>query len=334
MIQTNPYDALRLDPGAAVRSIATALRHQVAELLGRRGIVLGLSGGLDSSVCAALAVEALGPKRVLGLLMPERDSDPSSLELGRAAADHVGLEAVIVEDVTGMLEAAGCYRRRDEAVRRVVPRFQEGWGLKLALPPDRLRGGGLMLHRLIVQPPDGPPESHRIPPAEYRQIVAATSFKQRVRKMVEYYHADRMYYAVLGTPNRLEFDQGFFVKGGDGLADVKPIAHLYKGQVRQLAEHLGLPRQILERPSTTDTYTLPQEQDEFFFPVPLGELDLMLYAHDREIDASEAAGWLNRSSDEVRQVYRDIERKRRASRYLHLPPLLADQDVGPGEWEA
>lgn len=324
---TSPPNVLRLDPRDEVRKITEILRRQVGEELGRRGVVLGLSGGVDSSVCAALAVEAFGPERVLPLLMPERESDPASLELGRKVADGLGLEP-LVEDVTGILEAVGCYRRRDEAVRRLVPEFGEGWGLKLALPRGRMRPGKLMLHRLVVKPPGGVPECHRLPPTEYREIVAATSFKQRVRKMMEYHHADRLHRAVLGTPNRLEFDQGFFVKGGDGLADVKPIAHLYKSQVYQLARHFDLPREILERPPTTDTFSLPQGQDEFYFAVPLGDLDLLLYAHDSDVDPSEAARWMGRSSDEVRHVFRTIEQKRRTTRYLHLPALLTEQEGG------
>lgn len=324
MSQNPAHRALELDPHREVERIAGAMRSQVADTLGRRGVVLGMSGGVDSSVCAALAVEAFGPTRVLGVFMPERDSDPASLELARDLADQLGIES-LVEDVGPALDGAGCYARRDEAIRRVVPDFGPTWGCKLVLPADRLREGALTVYHLVVQPPGGEPESHRLPPSEYRQIVAATNFKQRVRKMMEYYHADRLHYAVLGTPNRVEFDQGFFVKGGDGLADLKPIAHLYKRQVYQLGEHLGVPPSILGRPPSTDTFSMPQGQDEFYFAVPVRELDVILHAHDAGVDASESAGWIGRSQEEVQAVYRDIVQKRRTTRYLHTPPLLVEE---------
>lgn len=325
--------ALEIDPAREVARIAGALRSQVGETLGRRGVVLGLSGGVDSSVCAALAAEAFGPSRVLGLFMPERDSDPASLELGRDLAEELGIEA-LVEDVGPALDGAGCYARRDEAIRRIVPGFGPAWGCKLVLPADRLRVGALTVYHLVVQPPDGEAETHRLPPSEYRQIVAATSFKQRVRKMMEYYHADRLHYAVLGTPNRVEFDQGFFVKGGDGLADVKPIAHLYKRQVYQLGEHLGVLPTILGRPPSTDTFSLPQGQDEFYFALPVRELDLILHAHDSGVEPSESAAWIDRPEEEVRAVYRDIAQKRRTTRYLHAPPLLVEEMRRPSAGEA
>src|SRR5947207_2718078 len=124
------------------------------------------------------------------------------------------------------------------------------------------------LYSIVIMAPDGTETKHRLTPESYLGIVAATNFKQRVRKMLEYYHADRLNYVVSGTPNRLEYDQGFFVKLGDGTADVKPIAHLYKSQVYQLAEYLGIPEGVRSRPPTTDTYSLPQGQDEFYFSLP------------------------------------------------------------------
>jgi NAD+ synthase len=323
----NPGEAaLRIDPEAEVARIASVLRGQVSETLRRRGIVIGMSGGVDSSVCAALAVRALGRDRVFGLFMPERDSDPSSTELARDFAGRLGIEAV-VEDIGPILEAAGCYARRDEAVRLLFPDFEHDWGCKLVLSADRLRPGSLGGYHLVVQSPRGEPERRRLPPTEYRQIVAATNFKQRVRKMMEYYHADRLHYAVLGTPNRVEYHQGFFVKGGDGLADVKPIAHLYKGQVYQVGEYLGVPDSILGRPPTTDTFSMPQGQEEFYFSVPLKELDLILYAREAGIRASDASAWVDRTPEEVQEVYRDIDRKRRTTRYLHTPPLLVNGQV-------
>jgi NAD+ synthase len=140
--------------------------------------------------------------------------------------------------------------------------------------------------------------------------------------MLAYFHADRLHYAVVGTPNRLEYDQGFFVKGGDGLADVKPIAHLYKSQVYQIARHLSLPEGIIARPPTTDTFSLPQSQEEFYFSLPAGTLDRILHARNAGRSEAEAARETGLSLDEVRRAYADIAQKRTTTIYLHLPPLL------------
>ena len=313
--------SLEIDAAAEVARIASAVARQVGEVLKRRGAVVAMSGGVDSSVCAGLAVRALGPRRVLGLALPEEESSPESLALAREWAEKLGIE-LIVEDVTPVLRACGCYRRRDEAVRRVVPEFGEGWKMKVALPglgDDRLN-----VTRLVVQQPDGWTTTVRLPPAEYREIVAATNFKQRVRKMVEYHHADRLHYAVVGTPNRLEYDQGFFVKGGDGLADIKPIAHLYKTQVYALARHLGVPEGVTARPPTTDTYSLAQTQDEFYFALPTATLDALLHARGRGLAPPEAAREVGIDAGLAARAYQDVDRKRAAARYLHLPPLLVE----------
>src|SRR6266513_1132901 len=315
--------SLDIDPAVESSRIADALRAQLGTLLKLRGLVVGMSGGVDSSVCAALAVRAVGPKRVLGLFLPERESDPESLSLAKSLADDLGIES-ITEDIAPVLEGAGCYRRRNEAIRRVVPEFADDLGCKLVLPPDRLDCDRINITYLVVQPPNGEMRKVRLPANEYRQIVAASNFKQRVRAMLEYYHANRLHYAVLGTPNRLEYDQGFFVKGGDGLADVKPIAHLYKSQVYQLADYLGLPKSITSRPPTTDTFSLPQSQEEFYYNMPTHLLDVVLHARNHGRTASEAAEDVGLSVEQMQRAYCDIDQKRLTTRYLHLGPQLVE----------
>jgi NAD+ synthase len=313
---------LAIDAAVAAEQIANALREQVLSVLKRRGLVIGLSGGVDSSVAAALAVRALGAERVLGLFMPERDSSPESLRLGRLVAETYGMDTLL-EDVSPILAGAGCYARQEEAVRRLVPEYGEGWRCKITLPPI-LDGDRLNVFHLVVESPRGERRAVRLGLQAHLELVAATNFKQRARKMVEYYHADRLRYAVVGTPNRLEYDQGFFVKQGDGVADVKPIAHLYKSQVYRLAEHLGVPAEIRGRAPSTDTYSIPQTQEEFFFSLPYDQMDLCLYARDHEVPATEVAAAVGLSAEQVLRVFRDIDAKRRATRYLHLAPLLVE----------
>jgi len=316
-------DLLTFDREAAVERITSTLRDQVLKRLHRRGVVLGLSGGIDSTVCAALAARALGPRRVLGLLMPETHSAGESTPLGQLAADHLDIPTVL-ENITPALDAVGCYHRQEEAIRRVLPEYGEGWRSKIVLP-SVVDSDSYRLFTLVAQSPEGEQVRVRLTPTAYLELVAATNFKQRVRKMIEYHHADRLIYAVLGTPNRLEYDQGFFVKNGDGAADIKPIAHLYKTQVYALAEYLDLPPEIRSRPPTTDTYSLPQSQEEFYFSLPYALMDRCLWAHNHGLTPADTTTWTGLTENQVNRVFTDIEAKRRATRYQHEGPLLIEE---------
>jgi len=313
-------DALRLDPERAIEEIVEGLRSAVLVEMRRRGAVVALSGGVDSSVCVALCARAFEPGRVLALLMPEAESASDTLELSRLVAHHFGVETVL-EDISGLLAAAGCYRRRDDAIRRVLPEYGPGWRAKIVLP-SLLDGDRLRVFSVVAESPEGERREVRLTADAYREVIAATSFKQRTRKMLEYYHADRVTFAVVGTPNRLEYDQGFFVKNGDGAADVKPIAHLYKTQVYHLAEYLDVPEEVRSRPPTTDTYSLPQSQEEFYFSVPYETMDLCLYALNNALPPASVSDAVGLSIEEVERVYHDIETKRRATAYLQMPPQL------------
>ena len=315
--------ALDIDLAREAERICEAIRRQVGRELHRRGAVVGISGGIDSSVVAALCARALGADNVLGIFMPERDSSSDSLQLGRLLADSLGIPAV-VEDITDMLEGAGCYRRRDEAIRSVFPEYGPGYRSKIVLS-DLLDGNRYRLFSVVISDPQGCEYKKRMPLDAYQTVVAATNFKQRVRKMMEYYHADRLRYAVAGTPNRLEYDQGFFVKNGDGSADIKPIAHLYKTQVYRMAEYLGVPEPICTRPPTTDTYSLEQSQEEFFFSLPYDKMDICLYGKDHDIPADQVGRVVGLTTEHVQRVYQDIDDKRKAAVYLHSPPLTVDE---------
>jgi len=312
--------SLDLDPGNECSRIAHWLRRVLATTLRRRGVVVGVSGGVDSAVTATLATQALGKERVLVLLMPERHSSPETLDLSRLVAERLGVR-VVEEDITGVLEALGFYRRYEAAVHQVIPEFGSGWSSKL-VTSGVAAGRPYPVFSVIARAPNGLEVRQRLPVEVYLEIVAATNFKQRTRKMFEYYHADRLNYAVAGTPNRLEYDQGFFVKNGDGAADLKPIAHLYKTQVYQLAEYLDVPEEIRKRPPTSDTYSMSQGQDEFFFGLPFEQMDLCLYGKNEGLEARVVAEAARLTPEQVQAVWADIDRKRSGTRYLHMAPLL------------
>lgn len=292
---------------------------EIVRKLHRRGLIIALSGGIDSSVCAALAVRAIGASKVFGLMLPERDSSAHSLSRAKMVAEQLGIE-YIVEDIAPTLDALGCYRWRDDAIRAVFPQYAENWKNKIAIAGGQ--DGGFNYFKMIIESPAGEQFERRLPIREYLQVVAATNFKQRIRKTIEYFHADRLNYCVIGTPNRLEYDQGFFVKNGDGAADIKPIAHLYKTQVYALARHLSIPVEICNAAPTTDTYSLPQGQDEFYFALPYDKMDIALWAHNHSVPVNEMAAYLGLSPERGAAIYQDIVAKRLAANYLHAAPQL------------
>jgi NAD+ synthase len=316
-------DPMKIDPAVETDRVTAAIRNAVFNDLRRKGVVVAVSGGIDSSVVACLCARALGKDRVLSLMLPEADSSPDSLRLARTLADSLEIRSV-VEDISPILKAARCYERRDEAVRKVVPDYGEGYKCKIVLP-NLVDNGCYAIFSVVVQSPAGELRTIRLSPEAYLGIIAATNFKQRTRKMLEYYYADLLQYAVAGTPNRLEYDQGFFVKNGDGAADFKPIAHLYKTQVYQLAAYLNVPEEIQRRPPTTDTYPLEQSQEEFYFSLPLEKLDLCLYGKNNAIPAAEIAVAAGLTEEQVERAYTLIGSKRNATRYLHLGSLLVEE---------
>jgi NAD+ synthase len=321
----SPEEHREAPPGVPFDA-AACLAHLAEETasairaLRRRGAVVAVSGGVDSGVVAGICVRALGPEHVLCLRLPERDIGGSSSDLGLELANALGATTV-EESITDALVGLGCYRRRDEAIRSVFPDYEPSWRHKLVRSAP---SGGVIFFTLVVERPDGSAEARRMPPDAYQALISATNMKQRVRKLFEYTWADRLGYAVVGTPNLLEYDQGFFVKGGDGLADVKPIARLYKSQVYLLARELGLPEAIASRPPTTETFSMPQTQEEFYFGHPHERMDLLLWGYDRSIEPGELSDRVGLEPADVEIAYREIERRRVATEYLHAQPIVVD----------
>jgi NAD+ synthase len=322
--------ALTIDTSAEVERICLALTRTVRKRLRRKGAIVGISGGVDSAVVLALCVRSFGPQRVRAVIMPERDSAPESEALARLVAAECGLSP-IVEEITGILEAFRCYERRDEAIRRAFPEYDTGLGYraKITLPPNLLEKDTLNIFSLTVISADGKTVTKKLSAPDLYQIIAASNIKQRTRMGMLYYYAELHNFAVIGTANKNEDDLGFFVKYGDGGIDVKPIAHLYKTQVYQLAEFFGIPELIRQRVPTTDTYNAGSTQEEFFFRLPFETMDLLWHGMESHAPLSEVAEVMNLSEPQVVRAYNDLVRKRRTSEYLKLPPIGLGR--GPGE---
>ncbi len=303
-----------------VNNIVEQLREDILHRFKRHGAVVGISGGIDSSVCLALAAKAFGPEKVLGIMLPEKDSSPDSEMLARDLAARFGVKA-IKEEITGALSGYGCYERRDEAVKHVFPEYDpKSWKMKIGVRQNGLFTNIPPIFYLTVIDPDGNVKDKILPANEYLQIVAASNFKQRTRMSMIYYHAERLHYAAIGTPNKHEQEQGFFVKFGDGAGDVMPIGNLYKTQVYQLAEFLGVPQGIIERTPTTDTYSAEQTQEEFFYQLPFHLMDRFWYGFENSYSPAEVAAVMGETTERVEALFRNFERKRNTTEYLRMPP--------------
>lgn len=304
-----------------VNEIVNKLRNDVLHVIRRNGGVVGISGGIDSSVCLALSARAFGPDKVLGIMLPEKDSSPDSEILARELAGKFGIKA-IKEEITGALTGFKCYERRDEAVKRVFPEYDPATHkMKIGIKQSGLFSSLPPMFSLTIIDSAGNEKEKLLPVNEYLQIVAASNFKQRTRMSMLYYHAEALHYAVIGTPNKHEQEQGFFVKYGDGGADVMPIGNLYKTQVYQLAKYLGVPDGIIKRTPTTDTYSAEQTQEEFFYQLPFDLMDRYWYGYENGYPASEVAEVMGETVERVEALFRGFERKCKTTEYLRIAPL-------------
>ncbi|WP_405570596.1 NAD(+) synthase [Winogradskyella sp. Asnod2-B02-A] len=302
--------------------IIKKLKTDVAKTLQRRGAVIGISGGIDSSVCLALSAKAFGPNKVTAIMLPEQDSSDDSRILAEKLASKFGVTDTIVEDITHALIGFGCYKRRDEAIARVITDFNPTTDkAKIEIKQDAASNLPPAFSVTVIKP-SGKVISKLLPVREYLQIVASTNFKQRSRMSMLYYHAERLHYAVIGTPNKHEVEQGFFVKHGDGAADVMPIGHLYKTQVYQIAKHLGVPQEIIDRTPTTDTYTAEQTQEDFFYQMPFEQMDLIWYGWENNYSPEEVSVVMNKTIEEIESIYKNFERKKKTTQYLRMRPIF------------
>jgi len=309
------------DIEAVTNEIINKLRQDVLRNLRRNGAIVGTSGGIDSSVCLALSAKAFGPEKVLAIVMPEKDSSPDSEALARELTGKFDVRT-IKEDITAALSGFRCYERRDEAVKHVFPDYDpKTHKMKIGIKQSGLSNNLPPVFSLTIIDRKGNQEDMILPVKEYLTIVAASNYKQRSRMSMLYFHAESLHYVVVGTPNKHEQEQGFFVKYGDGGADVMPIGNLYKTQVYQLAKYLGVPKGIIERTPTTDTYSAEQTQEEFFFQLPYGLMDLYWYGFENGYTPEEVAEVMGESKDKVIALFKNFDRKKKTTEYLRMSPI-------------
>jgi NAD+ synthase len=314
-------DILSIDCKAEADRICAFIRQQVSDQK-RSGAVVGISGGIDSALAAALCVSALGKNKILGLILPEKESSPVSAEYASEFAVQLGIKTVTV-DITPVLDSLGAYKKRDDIIMKFFPEYTNKYKSKITLPPDLLSRDTFNFFSLKIEDDQGIVKSARLDNRGLQTIVAATNTKQRTRMVYLYYYAEMYNYLVCGTTNRSEDVQGFFVKYGDGGVDIEPLAHLYKMQVYQLADYFKVPREIMEREPSPDTYSFSQSDEEFYFRMPYDILDLLLYAWENRVPIAEVCRVMSLTEEQVKRAFRDFTAKANATRHLRtMPPTL------------
>ena len=315
-------EILNLNAKKEVDKIVDFINEQVRENK-KDGIVVGLSGGIDSALACALSVEAVGKENVFGLIMPEKDSNPVSKEYALNLANILGIDHEVV-DITPTLEAFGTYEKRDRIISEIYPDYDpDSHRIKITLPENIIEKGSFNFYVLTLEGDEGVVYEGRLNKRDLNGIIAATDSKQRTRMMHVYYHAEKLNRFVCGTTNRPEILQGFFVKYGDGGVDIEPLAHLYKCQIYQLSKHLGIPQEIMDRMPSPDTFNSYVGDEEFFFRMPYDMVDLLLYSWEYDVPMSEVCEALDLEKENVERVYRDFESKFKATSCLRkLPPSL------------
>ncbi|MCK4538377.1 MAG: NAD(+) synthase [Candidatus Krumholzibacteria bacterium] len=313
-------NVLDFDVESITGQIVDFIRDQVQNNFHRKGIIIGLSGGIDSAVCAALSVKALGKDRVFGVLLPERDSSPVSREYGRKCAESLNIRYHEVE-ISPMLDVFGVYAKRDSVVEKYFPDYDGDQKFRLTLPQDLLDRDRISTYHLDIETEEGKIETKRLAHKDYLKMMAANDIKQRVRMTQLYYEAEKRHYIVCGTTNLPEMIQGFFVKFGDGGVDIEPLTDLYKAQVFALGRHLGVPQEVLDRTPSPDTYSLPVSDKDFYFCMPYDMLDMVMYAMLNNVPVEKTAEVLGMTTEQVERAWKDIERKKNATATLRqLPP--------------
>ncbi len=313
---------LSFTPSSEISRISDFIREMTAKHFKRKGAVIGLSGGIDSAVVAELCVRALGKKKVLGLFLPEKESNPISLEYGKKQAEKMDIDTITV-DITEYLESLNVYKRRNAAIKSIFPEFEDSYKFHVTLPQDLLERNRFNYHSIVIEDNAGKRQKKRISAKDWLAISACQNMKTRMRMMQLYYHADKNNYIVAGTTNKTEVKQGYFVKFGDGGVDIEPIAHLYKAHVYKLAKELGVVNEIIQRPPSPDTYSLPVTDKEFYFCLDYELLDLLLYAYENKVPLDQVSKALDLNAEQIERVFRDFSAKERATWHLRqMPPSL------------
>lgn len=284
------------------------------------GIVIGVSGGVDSAVIATLAVEALGPDRVYGLILPEKESTPSSRELAIPLCRKLKIPFSEVP-ITPMLEAFDIYSRKETLFRELFPQYDPSiHSTNLFLPSGITSESLLALPSIRLSDKNGSISTKRLSAPQYLNFISLQNVKQRTRMILLYLQAEKMNYVVSGTTNKSELLCGYFVKFGDGGVDLEPIANMYKLQVYKIAELLNIDKKIISRAPSPDTWSHFTSDEDFYLRMPYEILDQLLYSEEHNIPAEIVRECTGLTSGQMNSALKHIHSMKNASRMIQLAP--------------
>ncbi|MFC1879843.1 NAD(+) synthase [Chloroflexota bacterium] len=295
---------MNIDAGKIETKIENFIR-QMFDNFQRDGVILGVSGGVDSALVATLLTRALGPDKVLALLLPERDSSPDSKTDALKVINRLGIDYREV-DIEPVLTAMGIYKLVPlnilgaRKIKETVVKQQHNSQSKL-LGEMPFQAGLLGTRHL----------------GKTKQLINAGNAyaraKHRARIMTLYYYADLENRLVAGTTNKSESMTGFVVKWGDNVADIEPILPLYKTQVWQLSSYLGVEQEIIDKTPSPDL--MPGIVDEIALGIDYLTLDKILFSLAQNWESGQIEAAYGVTADQVDHV------KEMAQRSWHLREL-------------
>ena len=303
-----------------INSLVDFIKNQVHENFKKKGVVIGLSGGIDSSVIAVLCLKALGSKNVLGVIMPEKESNPESMQFAQNLAKKFDITTNTI-DITNVLDSFDVYNIRNFIKKKHYLDFDDRCEYRIVVPQDLIERDGIGFPYLEIKEHDKNILKIKLSYNDYLTMTAATTIKHRVRMINLYFQAEKNNFLVLGTTNKTEFVQGYYVKYGDGGVDVEPLIDLFKTQIFQLAEYLGIPEEIIKRKPSPDTWSFEVSDEEFFYRMPFGMFDIFWYYRENNLDVKTILEIFSLTDIQAKRILTDQERKWNYSKHLrNLPP--------------
>jgi len=299
-----------------VENMCTFLQGEISVKSQKSGAIVGLSGGIDSTVTMALCAKALGSEKTLGLTMFEKESSPSNKDLINEIAQNYDIKIENI-DITPILDSFGVYSYREKIVKKKFPDFNSNCKYRVVVPPNFSSIGIPYLEIL-----DEENQNHKIKisSSDFLTLTSATSIKHRVRMTLLYFHAEKNNLSVVGTTNKSEYLQGYFVKYGDGGSDIEPLVNLYKSQIYQIGNFLNVPEDILNNDASPDVWSYSTTDEEFFYTVPYEIVDLILYAREKKLSIVEIKKLSNLPEEKIQNLLRFQDIKQRKSQHMRDLP--------------
>ena len=285
----------------------------------KKGVVLGVSGGVDSAVALTLCVQEFGKENVFGLLLPEKESAPSSKTLGAEICESLGVSYEEVP-ISPILEALNIYEKKDQVLKRACPEYNPRIHKTSLVLPNFLDQEVLNVPYIRLIKDGQTVAKHRLKASDYLEIIGLQGVKQRSRMLVQYMYAEKLNYVVCGTTNKTELVLGQFVKYGDGGVDIEPLADCYKTQIYALAKHLKVNEEIIKRPPSADTWSHYTTDEEFYWRMPMHIMDQLLYAQEHKLPIEVAEKNTGLPRDTIEKAWRHIDRIRETTEYIRSTP--------------